>query len=151
MPAFSSTSLSKLQTCHPDIQTILHELIKYYDFSVVYGIRTEEEQKKLFAEGRSHIDGVTKKSKHQGEMYNGQLVSLAADIVPYAKGINPFDDNPKNRARYYFMMGMVRAISIRLKEEGKISHDIRFGLDWDSDDIFTDQNFDDLPHMELKG
>jgi peptidoglycan L-alanyl-D-glutamate endopeptidase CwlK len=33
--------------------------------------------------------------------------------------------------------------------EGKISHAIRWGGDWDSDDIFDDQNFDDLPHFEL--
>ena len=47
------------------------------------------------------------------------------------------------------MQGMVKAIAKKLLEEGKITHDVRFGLDWNSNDLFEDQTFDDLPHFEL--
>jgi len=41
------------------------------------------------------------------------------------------------------------ATAERLYNEGKITHKLRWGGDWDSDKVFDDQNFDDLPHFEL--
>lgn len=150
MPSFGNKSRNLLDTCHNDIQLILNELIEFYDFSVISGIRTDEEQMALFAQGRSKLDGVTKKSKHQGRPDdNGNIVSFAVDIVPYKKGLDPFEENEKNYRRFYMMMGMVKAIAVKLKEEGKITHSVRFGLDWDGDDEYNDQTFDDLPHFEL--
>lgn len=143
MYKFGKRSQSRLDTCHPDIQKILNELIKIYDISILEGTRSNERQAELYALGRSQLDGVNKKSKHQSSP------STAVDIMPYKKGTNAFSGNEKDKARFYFMMGMVKAISTRLLYEGEITHKVRFGLDWDSDDIFDDQNFDDLPHFEL--
>lgn len=141
--SFGEKSLSKLKTCHPDIQKILHELIKIYDFSVLEGERSLETQQKYFAEGKSKLDGVNKKSKHQSSP------SMAVDIMPYKKGTNAFSGSEMDNRRFYVMMGMVKAIAMRLKEEGHITHSVRFGMDWDGDDTFTDQSFHDLPHFEL--
>lgn len=141
--SFGEKSLSKLSTCHPDIQKILNELIKIYDFSVLEGERSLETQQKYFAEGKSKLDGVNKKSKHQSSP------SMAVDIMPYKKGTNAFSGSELDNRRFYVMMGMVKAISMRLKEEGHISHSVRFGMDWDGDDTFNDQTFHDLPHFEL--
>ena len=146
MYVFGKKSLKQLGTIHKDLQLILNELIKYYDFSVLEGLRSTERQQQLFALNRSKLDGIDRKSKHQD---NGSGVSYAVDIMPYKKGSNAFDNNEYEARRFYFMMGQVRIISEKLLESGKISHKIRFGLDWDSDDVFTDQTFHDLPHMEL--
>lgn len=140
---FGKRSQARLDTCHPDIQAICNEVIKVYDFSVLEGHRTQETQARYFAEGRSKLDGVTRKSKHQSSP------SMAVDIMPYKKGSNAFSGNEKDDRRFYMLMGMVKAIAARLKAEGKITHDVRFGLDWDGDDTFRDQTFDDLPHFEL--
>lgn len=143
MYKFGQRSLSNLSGCHEDIQTILNELIKYYDFSVIEGHRTLEIQQKYFSEGKSKLDGVKKKSKHQ------EYPSMAVDIMPYKKLTNAFSGKELDNRRFYLMMGMVKAISLKLYEDGKISHKVRFGLDWDSDNTFTDQTFHDLPHFEL--
>jgi len=143
MYTFSDKSWDRLQTCHPDIIAICKELIKLYDFSIIEGHRTQEEQMKYFREGKSTLDGITKKSKHQ------TYPSMAIDIMPYKAGTNAFSGNKLDTARFYFMMGLVRAISERLYEEGKIAHKVRFGIDWDNDDVYTDQNFHDCPHFEL--
>ncbi len=143
MYKFGNRSRKNLNTCHKDIQTILEEVIKFYDFSVIEGYRTIERQQELYNQGRSHIDGVTRKGNHN---YNP---SMAVDIIPYKKYTNPFSGKEKDNRRFYFMMGLVRATAERLLIEGKIDHLVRFGLDWDGDDIYTDQNFDDLPHFEL--
>jgi len=143
MPTFSKTSQEKLLTCHKDIQTILNELIKVYDFSILEGHRSLQTQQEYFKAGKSKNDGILKPSKHQS------IPSMAVDIMPFAKDTNAFSGKTLDNARFYFMMGMVQAITIRLLLEGKITHNVRFGLDWDSDKIFDDQDFHDLPHFEL--
>jgi peptidoglycan L-alanyl-D-glutamate endopeptidase CwlK len=141
--SFSDRSLNNLKDVHPDLQKILAELIMFYDFSVIEGHRTLETQQKYFREGKSKLDGITKKSKHQS------YPSMAADIMPYAKGTNAFSGSEYDNKRFYMMMGMVKAIAYKLLIKGEITHRVRFGLDWDGDDTFKDQTFHDLPHVEL--
>lgn len=145
MYKFSEQSLNRLNTCHQDIIEICKELIQMYDFSVLEGHRTLKEQQEHYKAGRSKIDGVNQKSKHQS------YPSMAIDIMPYAEGTNAFSGKELDERRFYMMMGMVKAISEILYKEGKITHRVRFGLDWDGDDTFTDQTFHDMPHFELKG
>lgn len=140
---FGKRSLDNLSTIEDDLKTILKELIKVYDFSIIEGHRSTETQKKYYREGKSTLDGVTRKSKHQS------YPSRAVDLMPYKKGTNAFSGNELDNRRFYMMMGMLKVIAIRLKEEGKITHSVRFGLDWDSDETFRDQTFHDLPHVEL--
>jgi peptidoglycan L-alanyl-D-glutamate endopeptidase CwlK len=83
----SKKSLSKLQ----GVDNALVEVVKTaitltkVDFGVVYGLRTLEEQKKLYAAGRSQ----TMKSKH--------LEGRAVDLMAYIDGkgsweLNVYDD-----------------------------------------------------------
>ena len=147
---YGEKSEAQLVTLHEDLQAILNVLINYYDFSILEGLRSEERQNMLFKQGRSKLDGINKKSKHQGEIdKNGDLVSFAVDIMPYHKGTNAFSNSVKDNARFYMMMGMVFAIADDLYQNNIIDHKVRFGLDWDMDQTFTDQTFDDLPHFEL--
>jgi len=143
MYRFGTRSIGNLNELHEDLQVIMDELIKVYDFSIIEGHRSLETQKKYYREGKSTLNGVTRKSKHQS------YPSLAADIMPYKKGTNAFSGNELDSRRFYMMMGMLKVIAIRLKAKGKITHDIRLGMDWDGDETFTDQNFHDLPHVEL--
>lgn len=146
MYTFGKTSRERLDTCHKDIVTIMEEVIKYYDFSILEGIRTTEKQQEYFNTGRSQLDGINKKSNHQDD---GSGKSRAIDIMPFKKGENAFSGKVKDNMRFYYLAGLVKMASIKLKEEGKITHNIRWGGDWDSDDVYTDQNFDDFPHFEL--
>lgn len=138
--------MAKLLTCHPDIQVIMLEVIKHYDCSIVEGLRTAEQQMKYFKAGKSTLDGVTKMSKHQDD---GSGLSRAVDVMPYKKGTNAFSGKETDNRRFYFMAGIIRMCAMKLHGEGKITHHVRFGLDWDSDDVYGDQNFHDLPHLEL--
>lgn len=143
MYSFGSKSMERLDTCHEDIKAIMNEVIKVYDVSVLEGHRTQETQMQYYADGKSNLDGVTIKSKHQS------FPSMAIDIMPYKKGTNAFSGKESDNRRFYLMMGIVKAVATKLKEEGKISHNVRFGLDWDGDDTYSDQNFHDIPHFEL--
>lgn len=76
---FSSKSLERLNTCHPDIQRVFHRVMSYQemDFSILEGQRTDERQYIIFAEGKSQLDGVINKSRHQS------TPSEAVDVAPY--------------------------------------------------------------------
>ena len=126
---FSKSSKSKLITCDPNLQKLANELIKHVDCTILCGVRTLEEQKLLFEQGKSK----TLNSKH---LPNQDGLSQAMDIVVY-----PIEW--QNWKRNYMFVGFVRGIAISLNIK------IRTGADWDSDFNITDQNFHDLPHMEL--
>lgn len=128
---FGEKSKSKLVTCHPVLQEICNEAIKIMDFVVLEGHRTEAQQRAYYAEGKSKLNGTTKKSKHQA------TPSLAVDIAPY-----PVDW--KDSKRFYYLAGLMLGIA---KERG---YELVWGGDWDSDSDFGDNKFNDLPHFELK-
>jgi len=102
------------------------------DISLVTGYRGEEEQNKKFLEGKSKV--TYPNGKHN--MYP----SIAVDLQPY-----PY---PKDERKLWAALGRIagRAEAIA-KEEGFV---IRWGGDWDSDGDLTDQDFDDLFHIELR-
>jgi peptidoglycan L-alanyl-D-glutamate endopeptidase CwlK len=134
MPQFSAKSLSQLATCHADLQTLFNEVVKYIDCTVTEGYRNEEAQNKAFAEGKSKL-------KWPNGNHN-KNPSIAADVYPY-----PIDMN--DTRRFYYFAGFVKGIATKLIAEGKITHDIRWGGDWDSDNDFKDNTFNDFPHFEL--
>lgn len=129
MAKFSNTSKQKLETCHEDLQLIINEAIKDYDFSVLCGYRSNEEQDKLYKKGVSKV-------KAGGSKHN-LSPSLAVDIAPY-----PIDWNDKNR--FYYLAGIIN----RIASENNIA--IRWGGDWNGDGNFKNQTFHDLPHFEIK-
>ena len=75
----SKRSLSKLEGVHPDMVRTVKRAIELtkVDFGVTYGVRTLEEQEKLYAAGRSQ----TMKSKHLIQELSG--FSHAVDLVAY--------------------------------------------------------------------
>ena len=136
MPKFGKRSLDKLSTCHKDLQKIMEGVIDIIDFTIVEGERTLEQQQQYFREGKSKLDGVTKKSRHQSRP------SMAVDIAPW-----PINWN--DTRRFYFLAGHVMTLADILYDMGEITHKVRWGGDWDGDHSFNDQSFHDLPHFEL--
>ena len=125
---FSNKSKQELASCHPDLQKLFREIIKYYDCSILEGHRSNGRQDKFYQEGKSKFKAGF--SKHN------QNPSLAVDVSPY-----PIDWN--NKIQFYHFVGYVKATADQLKIQ------IRCGADWDSDNNFKDQEFNDLIHFEL--
>ena len=138
MPYFSQSSKAKLETCHYKIRLVMEKVIKFFDVKITCGVRSDEDQAKAFQEGRSKLDGVNKKSKHQADR-TGK--SRAIDIAPY-----PVDYDlrkPHIMKRWYYMGGFVMGVAFSM------GINMRWGGDWDSDTLHYDQTFNDLPHFEL--
>ncbi len=153
---FSDKSAAVLSTCKKDIQTVFNEVIRIskVDFSNIYGVRADELQIALYAKGRTapgsivtNCDGIIKKSAHQ-EKVPGEGGG-ALDIAIYTA-----DPKYKKEARYdevhlAYIAGIVDAVVDKLLAEGKITHRMRWGGNWDGDGIIMlDQNLQDLCHWE---
>jgi peptidoglycan L-alanyl-D-glutamate endopeptidase CwlK len=141
MPSFGTTSKKRLSSCHKDLQIIFNEVVKLYDCIILEGHRSIKRQQRLYKEGKSKIDGINKKGKHN------HTPSMAVDVAPYFKDIPHVRWN--DTKSFYLFAGYVIGISDILYKNNIISHKIRWGGDWDSDKDIHDQTFNDLVHFEL--
>lgn len=150
MPSYGRASRSVFETIHHDLQIIATDLIEVYDVSLIGGARTVERQ----IENIRRRVSKTLDSRHiprddQGR-YDPNAPAMALDLVPYAKGVNPWpqdsdapDVRQKKAHRFYFAQGIIFQIAATHGIE------IRQGIDWNRDADLFDQKFDDLPHVEL--
>jgi len=124
MPKFGKKSQERLRGVNSELVNVLFELVKIMDVTIIEGVRSQERQDRLVAEGKSK----TKFSKH--------ITGRAVDLAPY-----PIDWN--DRDRFHYMGGMLRGIAHQMGVK------VRWGGDWNGDGETKDNNFDDLVHIEL--
>ena len=136
MAEFGPSSMSRLNTCHPDLIRLFLEVVKFYDCQVLYlgGHRNEQQQNELYP--------TYSKVKWPNSKHN-RWPSQAADIAPY------FATEPHvrwdDKESFYHFAGYVRGVAEQMGIK------IRWGGDWDGDFDLTDQTFYDLAHFELWG
>ena len=77
---FSRVSADRLATVDPGLQAVIRRALEVSetDFGIACGIRTLAEQQDLHMAGKSQVDGVTRRSRHQDGM--------AVDIYPWIGG-----------------------------------------------------------------
>ena len=129
MPKFGRTSRKRLNTCDEDLIFLFEEVVKYFDCSVLEGHRGKRLQNKYFKQGKSKLKFP--------EGNHNKKPSKAIDVVPY-----PISFADRERITYFagFVKGMAAALGIP----------IRWGGDWNNNTEVEDNNFDDLPHFELR-
>lgn len=123
---FSQTSKQKLQTVDLRLQILMEKVLNLstIDFGITEGIRTVEKQQEVYKNGKSQLDGVTQKSKHQ--------LGLAVDIICY---------DPKTKKAtyeqkyYYYLAGIIQQLAQTL------GYQVTWGGWW---------SFEDCCHWELK-
>lgn len=131
MPSFGPRSKELRAQVHKSLRDILDLAIEVTDFKIITGWRSEEEQERLFREGKTKVRWPN--SKHNTSP------SLAVDVAPY-----PIDwDGPHATKKFAFLAGVMFGIA-HMK-----GIKLRWGGDWDGDGQMRDQSFHDLPHLEL--
>lgn len=143
MAKLSKRSYQALQGVHPKmIHAICEAIIDTpLDFTIVSGLRTTEEQKALYAQGRTkagnrvtNADGVKSLSNHQDEadgLKDGY--GAAVDFYPYYNG------SVQVNAPVAKFEQVARHIQATAK---RLGYRIDWGGDW--------RSFKDNPHLELK-
>lgn len=148
---FGSASTRQLETIHPDLRRVLERAIEIFDFTITEGRRSIDTQITYLRRGVTRTIDSRHIPRDDDGAYQPAGLSQAADLTPYAPGVNPWPlstDTPEERdkkvRRFYFMQGILYAIAV-----DEDVH-VRLGVDWDSDLDFFDQSFDDLGHIELR-
>jgi hypothetical protein len=130
MPSFSQPSRERLLTCHPYLVRVATEVIKVYDFTIVCGHRSPEEQERLYAQGRTTPGDIvtwTLHSKHN------ETPSEAFDFCPWTPGIGlDWDNHVAFRAIAYSMLYVGRLWDWNLQ----------WGGDWPAPKV-------DMPHIQI--
>ena len=129
MPIFGSKSKERLATCDEKLQKVFNEVIKYVDCSILEGHRDERAQDKYYKEGKTKV-------RYPMGRHNSKP-SRAVDVVPY-----PVDWEDRERFHLFsgFVLGLASGMGITL----------RWGGDWNMNKNLKDNNFDDLPHFEIR-
>ena len=124
MPKFGKRSKGNMKGVSVKLQNVFNEVVKEFDCTVTEGVRSQERQNELVAQGKSK----TKFGKH--------VLGKAMAVYPYPVAF-------KDRDRFHYFGGYVKGIA---KSQGV---KIRWGGDWDGDFETKDNIFDDLCHFEI--
>ena len=133
MPSYSKSSAKKLATCDERLQRLFAGVLVHWDHTILEGYRDLRRQRQLFMAGKSRIDGISRKGKHNFNL------SRAVDVAPY-DGRVIFDDTDLIIRFANFVLGYAASLGIKM----------RWGGDWDKDRDRKDQTFNDLVHFELE-
>lgn len=125
MPSFGKVSTARLETCHPTLQMLMQEVVKFRDCSILYGHRDQPEQDKAFAEGHSGCKFPT--SPHN------KTPSMAVDAVPYP--VPDWKDIPAFEDFGQFVLAVAKRLGIKII--------------WGRDFLVRGKPLRDYPHFEL--
>lgn len=129
---FGERSKEIRNTLHPKLQSIVDEVLKIMNISLISGHRDKLEQNVLYKEGRSKLK--YPKSRHNSNP------SEAVDVMLWNK------EKPHIRWNDVSQMQLVAGVFIATAY--KLGIKIRSGADWNSNYI-TDESFYDGGHFEL--
>jgi hypothetical protein len=151
---YGKRSQGNLETCHPDLRLVAETALKLsqVDITITEGERTSERQQMLFDTGKSKVNPkkytpevLITKGKHITNEF--RTLSDAFDFIAAVPG------KPKlayDKGHLMYLVGVFTAVGEMLFQQGKITHKIRSGSNWDMDgELQYDQNFFDAPHIEL--
>ena len=131
MYTLGKKSLENLKGVNPILIEILERALEIssfrkdgVDFTIINtaGVRTPEEQNRLFREGVSNADGYKKISKHQ--------TGDALDVVPYVNGGASWDEKE-----------LLKVAVCMLQASKELGYNLKWGGFW--------RTFKDLPHYQL--
>jgi peptidoglycan L-alanyl-D-glutamate endopeptidase CwlK len=131
-------SRKKLEGLHPNLVAVVNRAIEVttQDFTVLCGVRTLEEQKELYAQGRTKPGDIVTWTLNSRHLPAADGLGRAVDLAPYPidwKTLSKFD-----------------AISAAMMQaSNELGIPIRWGADWDQDGIARERGETDSPHFEL--
>jgi peptidoglycan L-alanyl-D-glutamate endopeptidase CwlK len=151
MPTFGRRSQREFDTLDERLQTILRNVIRETDFTILQGRRGRAEQEEARATGRSKVGWPN--SKHNCPLpqdgfprdqwpEDPERRSLAVDVAPW-KRREPHIDWDDVKA-FALLAGRI------LQEAANQGVELRWGGDWDMDGNTRDNKFNDLPHFEIR-
>ena len=162
MYTLSETNLKMLKGVHPNLVNFMTELIKIspWNFKITTGVRTAEEQNKLYQQGRTvkgikvtKVDGYKQKSNHQVK-YDGLGYAVDIGVLVKEKVNVSVMENGKKVEKVIEKDGYkgtwrdfhyYQEIYNTAKRAGLLE---KYGIEWGGNCWRT---FKDAPHWQIKG
>jgi peptidoglycan L-alanyl-D-glutamate endopeptidase CwlK len=131
-------SRQRLAGVHPDLVAIVERAIDLstQDFSVLCGVRTKEEQQRLYDQGRKTPGPIVTWTLNSRHLPAADGFGRAVDLIP-----NPVDWNDPKK-----FDAISEAMFAAAKQLGK---KLRWGADWDMDGNARERGESDSPHFEI--
>ena len=142
MPKLSNRSKNNLLNIHPNLVNLIEKAIinSPMDFTVTCGVRTETEQKSLYAIGRRGIRGELKVTDKDG-FFRKSNHQLKEDGYGYAIDLYPFFDG-KVQVSGPAIGPKLSEIANHIKKTAlNLGYKVIWGGDW---------KMIDMPHFEIK-
>ena len=162
MYTLSETSLKMLKGVHPNLVNFMTELIKIspWNFKITAGVRTAEEQNRLYQKGRTapgakvtNVDGYKQKSNHQIK-FDGFGYAVDIGVLVTEKIIEKVKENGKEVEKeiqktvykgswkdFHYYQDIYNVA----KEKGLLE---KYGIEWGGN---CWKSFKDAPHWQIKG
>lgn len=133
MPEFGLKSQKKLETCDERIQLVLKEAIKYLDFTILDGYKSEEVQNEQYNKKLTN-------DKYPNSLHN-TIPSKAVDIALWHK--EPPHVRWEELFSFYFLGGFILGIA------SQMNINLKWGGDLEQNYDITDSDYLNLIHFEL--
>lgn len=131
MPQFSETSRQRLLTCDSRLVAVCSDAIRWFDFSVICGHRSNEEQDALYAQGRTAPGDIVTQLRGGQSIHNTDP-SRAVDLAPWVRGRGIVWDDV---GLFHELYGVILCCAARRGIE------IEWGGHW--------RTFKDRPHFQV--
>ena len=138
MPSFGTSSERKLTTVDPELVEVPRLVMSWevYDFTIVWGWRSDQQQMDAFLSGNSR----KKTGSYHQVTKDGKPFAQAIDFAPWVNGGIPWKDT--------HAFAVLGGMMIAAGEQLGIA--IVYGGDWDMDGLTTDQSLMDWGHFQKK-
>lgn len=138
MFSFGTSSEKKLATVDPDLVKVARLVLSWgvYDFTIVWGWRSDQQQMDAFLSGNSK----KKTGSYHQVTKDGKPFAQAIDFAPWVNGGIPWKDTHA----FAVLGGMMIAAGEQL------GIPVVYGGDWDMDGLTTDQSLMDWGHFQKK-
>ena len=158
MPSFGKASKKRLATLCPELVEIANDAIEIIDFSIIETARSKSVQDGYFNSGMSMVKWPN--SKHN--LSSARPLSEAMDVWPYVKPFGALSGHPdqikliaessgrsEQEVKEFVYKSFARVSGVIEACAALRRAKVRWGGDWDGDFNLLDQNFHDLPHIEI--
>lgn len=143
---FSKQEEEMISKLHPDLRLIIVTAAFFISFRIAQStIRTKEQQAEFVKKGLSKILNSMHLPRPFPEYGNKELV-CAFDGLPLFEG-GKIDYN--DLGAFCYFAGFIMGTAAFLFREGKITHKLRWGGDWNKNYRTNDEKFKDLGHFEM--
>lgn len=145
--SFGNASKARLLNLHPALVKVLNRaiVVSTIDFTIIEGVRSRARQAALYAQGRTKPGPIVTWVRESNHEEKDDGYGYAVDLYPFPVSRVLAAKSPREYEPLFDLIA--KAMFTAAKELGTT---IRWGADWDMDNMPRERGETDNPHFELR-